>query len=113
MRGRVQEASGRIPRTMIWSIRAIGNCAGQLKPKPSPAAPWVERICEVTSDRARSFMVPLRSPSRMTFLSGSEASAAPSASALSSRWLAVKPAFSLTRTEGRWATKAATCPWGW
>lgn len=35
-----------MPWTMIWSIRAIGNEAGQ--PKPLTAAPCVERIWEVT-----------------------------------------------------------------
>ena len=56
------------PCTMIWSMRAIGNDAGQLKPKPSPAAPCVERIWEVTALSARSFMVPFRSPSSTTFV---------------------------------------------
>ena len=63
--------SGSTPCTMIWSIRAIGNEAGQLKPKPSPAAPWVERIWEVTAFSERSFIVPLRSPSRITLPSDS------------------------------------------
>ncbi len=48
-RGSVQELTGSTPCTMIWSIRAIGNDAGQLNPKPSPAAPWVERIWAVTA----------------------------------------------------------------
>ena len=46
--GSDQEETGSTPFTMIWSIRAIGNDAGQLNPKPLPAAPCVERICEVT-----------------------------------------------------------------
>src|SRR4051794_23007254 len=46
--GSDHELSGSAPLTMIWSIRARGNAAGQLKPNPSPAAPWVERIWEVT-----------------------------------------------------------------
>ena len=33
------QLSGSTPLTMIWSIRAMGNAAGQLKPKPWPAAP--------------------------------------------------------------------------
>ena len=37
MAGSNQELSGSTPLTRIWSIRAIGNFAGQLKPKPSPA----------------------------------------------------------------------------
>src|SRR5690606_30413690 len=102
--GRVQEVVGSAPLTMIWSMRAIGNDAGQLKPNPLPTAPWVERICEVTAFRARSFMVPFRSPSRTTFSSGSREMASPSASALRSRWWAVKPASIFTRTDGRWAT---------
>ena len=67
-----------MPLTMIWSMRAIGNAAGQLKPKPSPAAPWVERIWAVMLFRERSFIVPLRSPSRTTFLIGSAEIASPS-----------------------------------
>ncbi len=83
--GSVQELSGSAPLTRIWSIRAIGNDAGQLKPKPLPTAPCVERIWEVTAFRARSFIVPFRSPSRTTLSSGSSAMASPSASALLSR----------------------------
>ncbi|CAM5314832.1 hypothetical protein SFUMM280S_02538 [Streptomyces fumanus] len=91
-------------RHRIWSIRAIGNDAGQLNPNPSPAAPCVERIWAVTALSARSFMVPLRSPSRITLATRSSLIASPSASALRSRCRAVNPASSFTRTDGRWAT---------
>src|SRR5262245_29517413 len=60
--GSTQELRGSTPLTRIWSIRATGNFAGQLKPKPFPAASWAERSCEVMSANARSSMVPFRSP---------------------------------------------------
>lgn len=38
VRGRVHAETGVRSRTRIWSIRATGSAAGQLKPKPAPAA---------------------------------------------------------------------------
>ncbi|MCP9973531.1 hypothetical protein LUX02_05300 [Streptomyces somaliensis] len=64
----------------------------------------MERSWDVTAFRDRSFMVPLRSPRRITRRLGSAAMVSPSRSALRSRWLAVNPACSLSRTDGRWAT---------
>ncbi|MEV6796365.1 hypothetical protein AB0M87_31240 [Streptomyces sp. NPDC051320] len=43
MAGSTHELSGYTLLTRIWSIRATGNPAGRLKPKPSPAASWAER----------------------------------------------------------------------
>jgi len=39
--GNVHEVIGSMPWTMIWSIRAIGNEAGQLNPNPLPAAKFL------------------------------------------------------------------------
>lgn len=108
--GSTHELSGVTPRTMIWSIRTIGNVVGQVKPKPSPATSWAERIREVMPSNARSSMVPFRSPSRTTRSFRSAERTLPSARAFLSRVSVQKPTRGFTRADPIWATYTASGP---
>lgn len=85
-------------------MRATGNASGQVKPKPAPAASWAERKRPITGARARSSVVPLKSPTRSVRPAGAAASSAASRPAAALRRSVVKPEPRRTRTEGRWAT---------